>query len=251
MNTENYLDHTFVVTSYDMDIWGYMRPTAILNICQEVAYIHSAQKDLGFDTLLSHNMAWVLSRVKVAIERLPVWREQVRVRTWHKRQSGVFSLRDYIFYDADDKAIIRVTTSWLIINLESRRIIRADKIFNNEGALTLAEYPHDAITEEAERIEIPTERCSAGDHKVYYSDMDVNHHVNNTRYLEWACDHSPKQMQPDVTLKGLCINFNHEAKFEDVVSLSTAPISPETTLIEGSIAQKNIFAVTMEYTIKQ
>ncbi|MFI3277379.1 MAG: acyl-ACP thioesterase domain-containing protein [Rikenellaceae bacterium] len=250
MDNTNYLDHSFTVNSVDIDLWGYMKPSAILNICQDVAYVHSAKRGLGFDTLISLNMAWVLSRVKVSIEHLPAWHEQIRVRTWHKRQSGPFSLRDYILYDADEQPIIRVTTSWLIINLESRRISRVDKVLNHNGALTLAEYQHDAIETEAHRIVSPTQSRPVAEHKVLYSDLDINGHVNNSKYIEWACDHTPQQMQQELRLKSLCVNFNHEAKYNDLVSLSSSAHSSDNIILEGSIHDKSIFIVELEYAHK-
>ncbi len=247
MNSENYLDHTFVVSSFDIDIWGRIRPTAILNICQDVAYLHSTSKGLGFEALLAQNMAWVLSRVKVSIERLPTWHEQIRVRTWHKGQSGLFSLRDYIFFDKDDNPLIRVTSSWLIINLATRRLGRVDKIFNQDGALTLAEHHQAAIEGEAERIAKPSAPTIVGSHRVLYSDMDINQHVNNTKYMEWACDHSEPQMQRDRQLKGFTINFNHEAKYDELITLTSTPQTQREIIIEGSTTQRDIFIVALEY----
>ncbi len=242
-----YLDYTFEVGSCDIDIWGYLKPTAILNVCQESAYMHSSQVGFGYHNLAESGTAWVLSRVKAEIERLPIWGEQIHLRTWHKGQSGLFSLRDYIFYDAHDIPIIRVTTSWLIINIKTRRITRVDRIFAADDPLRLVEYKCDAIAAEAERLEMPAEQISLGEHHVRYSDMDVNHHVNNTRYMEWACDYSPQQMNPERRLSSFCVNFNHEAKFDEKVALQSCSPTQDKVLIEGSIEGRSIFCAELNY----
>ncbi len=97
MKEGGYLDHIFEVGSCDIDVWGLLKPTSILNICQEAAYMHSTQMGFGFDRLVEQNSAWVLSRVECQLARLPKWHERVRVRTWHKRQSGIFSLIEYMY----------------------------------------------------------------------------------------------------------------------------------------------------------
>ncbi len=210
--------------------------------------MHSTTYGFGFDHLLEKGAAWVLSRAEVKIERLPKWHDQITVRTWHKGASGVFSLRDYIFYDAEQKPIIRVSTSWLIINIASRRIQRASNIFGGDDGYERVIYPHHAIEREPQRVTLPCEGVvTLAEHTVRYSDLDVNHHVNNTRYLEWACDHSPEQMIQERELEGFIINFNHEAKYGERVTLSGAAPKKEQMIIEGCAEGRSIFTVSLSY----
>lgn len=246
MKTAEYLEHTFEVGSCDMDIWGFLKPATILSLCQESAYMHSTRMGFGYDRLLESGAAWVLSRAKCLIQRLPKWGEKITLRTWHKGQSGLFSLRDYQFYDQSGAEIITVTTSWLIINLATRRISRVDRIFSADDPFKLSEYHHDAIATEVERLEMPTEQISLGEHYVRYSDMDVNRHVNNARYMEWACDNSAQQMDPALRLESFCINFNHEAKYDECVALQGVT-SVSKALIEGAIQGRSIFCVELCY----
>lgn len=243
----SYLEHIYHVTSCDMDMWGYLKPTVILNICQEVAYMHSTQMGFGYERLQELNAAWVLSRVKVEVERLPVWHEKIRVRTWHKRQSGLFALRDYIFFDAEDKPIIKVTTSWLIINLATRRISRVDRILPADDAYNLTAYDHDAIVDEAERVELPEQGVACAEHTVVYSDVDINRHVNNAKYLEWACDLSEQLASGSGKLSHFCINFNHEALLDETISLATVTPSADKLIAEGKIDGRSIFTVAMSF----
>ncbi|MFR9503092.1 MAG: acyl-ACP thioesterase domain-containing protein [Rikenellaceae bacterium] len=242
-----YLDYTFEVGSCDMDVWGTLKPTSILHICQEVAYMHSTKLGFGFERLQETNTAWVLSRIKVEIDHLPVWHDKITVRTWHKRQSGLFSLRDYIFYDELQQPIIKVTSSWLTINIATRRITRIDRIFNSDDTFNISQYPHDAIAIEAERIEMPQQKVAARDHLVAYSDLDVNNHVNNARYMEWACDNSPQQMDNNSHLSSFILNFNHEATYGELVTLSTAQLNPNSIHVEGSVSGKGIFTALLNY----
>ncbi len=243
----SFLDYRFEVDSCDMDVWGYLKPTAILRTCQQTAYIHAQSLGFGYENLQKSGCVWVLSRVKVDIERLPVWGDKIRVRTWHKRQVGIFSLRDYIFYDQEEQPIIRVTTSWLIINIATRRITRPDRLFSPEESFMLVEYPHDAISIPAEKVEIASEEIFLSDHRVLYSNLDINHHVNNTRYLEWACDNSPQQMLPERTLSHFSLNFNHEATYNQVVQISASGISSDTPIFEGRVDSKSIFTAELSY----
>lgn len=249
MKDNLYLDHTFKVTSCDMDIFSRLKPTAILNICGEVAYMHSSLMGFGFESLAKMDMAWVLSRVETQIERLPTWGEQIRVRTWHKRFSGLFGIRDYIFFDNEDREIIRVTTSWVIIKVATRRIVRIDRLFAENSILDGQAYPHEAIATEAQRISLSDSQThyNLGEHLVQYSDMDLNRHVNNAKYLEWACDHSKAQMDSSLMLSSFAINFNHEATYNQTVALIATESTPESLTVEGVINKGNIFALKLNY----
>lgn len=210
--------------------------------------MHSTLLGFGFESLHSQNLAWVLSRVRVEAARLPQWREEIRVRTWHKGQSGLFALRDYIFYDSSQQPIIKVTTSWLIINLATRRITRVDRVFGANAQVALLEYNHHAIETEAERVEMPAELKVAGVHKARYSDMDVNQHVNNAKYLEWACDLAPQQSRKENFLSSFCINFNHEMRLGQAVEISRAELGQETEVMEGKIEERSIFTLSLDYS---
>ncbi len=247
VSNDGYLDYRFEVSSSDTDVWGFLKPTAILNLCQDVAHMHSTALNFGYDCLSARDLSWVLSRVKVEITRLPQWREKICVRTWHKRQSGLFALRDYILFDQKGEPIMKVTTSWLIINLTSRRLCRVERIFGDEFSLYDNCYASEAISTEAERIELPEEMHFIEDHRVVYSDIDVNRHVNNAQYLEWSCDHSTQQMLPGRVLSGIVINFNHEALFDEVVTLSGADKDADTLLLKGDVAGRDVFAAMLSY----
>ncbi len=243
-----YLDQEITITSCDVDQRSQLKPASILSICQESAYAHSTLLGFGFDRLIDMNLAWVLSRAQIEITRLPRWREQIRVRTWHKRQSGLFGLRDYIFFDSEGCEIIKVTTSWLIINLSTRRITRIDRVFGGDDAYRLVEYKCSALESEAPRISGGDEgEMLHREHRVRYSDLDMNQHVNNAKYLEWALDSSPYQMEQGREIQGIIINFNHEAKHDELIELKTSLQESRTAIISGSVAQNEIFCTQLEY----
>ncbi len=246
MQNNNFFDYTFPVNSCDIDLCGYLKPSLILSHCQESAYQHSAKMGLGYRRLKEVGTAWVLSRIRVECQRVPAWGEQVRIRTWHKGQSRLFSLRDYIFYDHDGCEIIKVTSSWLIINVATRRLTRIDRLFDDDS-LAILEHHASALEDEAQKVELPAEQRAIGEHVVRYSDIDVNQHVNNARYLEWFCDLSPMQAEANRTLSAITLNFNHEALMGEVVSIASANPTESKILLEGTIEGKSIVTAELEY----
>ncbi len=241
------LEHSFTVGSVDVDSRGEMKFAAILNMCQEVAYEHSTLMGFGYETLHELNLAWVLSRATIRIERMPLWRENIRVETWHKRQSGLFSLRDYIFYSAEGEPLVRVTTSWLIINLATRRITRLDRVASDTHHIEFHTYQCDAISEETERLDMPTETVSEDSHHVRYSDIDLNQHVNNAKYVEWLIDRAEEHNADCKRIKELVINFNHETLRGQIIDISSHTNALHIYL-DGKYMGRNIFVSRLKYT---
>ncbi len=237
------LEHRFAVSSADVDSKGNFKLAALLSLCQEVAYMHSTRLGFGYERLHALDLAWVLSRAQVDVERMPAWREEVIVKTWHKRQSGLYSLRDYTLETLDGEPLVKVTTSWLIINIATRRITRLDRVPQGDRAIEFCTYDCDAIENEAPRLDAPEGGYSLDSHRVRYSDIDLNQHVNNAKYVEWLIDRLPRSVEG---LRRFVINFNHEALLDQIVDMQAAQ-EQDIIYVSGNCTERNIFVARLSY----
>lgn len=80
-----------------------------------------------------------------------------------------------------------------------------------------------------------------GEHTVSYSDLDINGHTNNSRYVVWAMDCLPGEVT-DSPVKDLYINFVKETLPGDKVQLC-AQNDDSTWYVEGKVADKTCFLV--------
>jgi acyl-ACP thioesterase len=227
------------IPSSDTDINSTLRPSAFLNLAQEAANINAQDMGFGYDELREANTAWILSRVHVIFHKLPKWRDQINIQSWHKGQKSLFYLRDFIVTNPEGEKLISSTTSWLVLNLETRRLVR-----NSAVADKLAEsINEDVIEEMAPKVQVPKdiEPVLAMEHKVVYSDLDVNQHVNNVMYTVWAMDAVGLEVTTQKPLKELKINFNNEIKPGDTVQIYKYEISPEVFIIEGKVGDISSF----------
>ena len=55
-----------------------------------------------------------------------------------------------------------------------------------------------------------------------YSDIDVNQHVNNARYADWACDALGFSTMREYCLKTMCIQYAAEIRPGQEISLHAA-----------------------------
>ena len=63
-----------------------------------------------------------------------------------------------------------------------------------------------------------------------YSDLDVNGHVNNTRYLDWFCDCFDTEYHRAWALKDVLIHYNREIRPEEQAELNLQTTNAESVL---------------------
>lgn len=236
-------DHT--ITCYEADANQLMRPTAMLDLMQEAAGINATTLGFGYDEMMSSNTAWVLSRINVKFINTPKWREEVNLKTWHKGMSKLFYLRDFILSDKEGNPMVLATTSWLIIDLNTRRLVRNSDLALNDTAM-------DAIATPADKVVVPVdvEPELVRKHPVTWSEIDTNGHVNNVKYAVWAIDAIKPEDIKERPLKELLINYDAEVMPGDIVKISRVRQETEEGIIyyiTGKVADKQNFAVKLVF----
>ncbi len=73
---------------------------------------------------------------------------------------------------------------------------------------------------------------------VRYSDIDMHHHVNNTKYIEWVLDHYPFEMHREYHIHTFEINFLAEASHGDEISVHTGPFEDSPPAFLHSVFRK-------------
>ena len=239
------LSQDHIITCYEADANQLMRPTAMLDLMQEAANTNASTVGFGYDEMIDSNIAWVLSRIHVKFINTPKWRQEVNLKTWHKGVAKLFYLRDFILSDKEGNTMALATTSWLIIDLNTRRLVR-----NND--LALCDTPMHAIEAPADKVVQPVdiEPELVRKHPVTWSEIDTNGHVNNVKYVVWAIDAVKQEDIKERPLKELLINYDAEVMPGDVVKISRVRQETENGIIyyiTGKVADKQNFAVKLVF----
>ena len=227
------------IPCYDTDRRAFLKPAAFMDFAQEIAYWAANDLGFGYDTLHVHHTAWVLTRTHIHFEEPLSWRDNVTLYTWHKGASGLFYLRDFDLRDASGRSRVKATTSWVVIDERTRRMVRPEDL---KDLLDPDMKVDDAIAEPVQKIVLPKgDPEMTGEHTVSYSDLDINGHTNNSRYVVWAMDCLPNEVT-DSPVKDLYINFVKETLPGDKVQLC-ALSDGSAWFIEGKVSDKTCFLV--------
>lgn len=205
----------FTTRTYETDFNNRLRISSVLNYMQEVAANNAEDLGFGFKKFTEQGIFWVLSRVHIEMKSYPVIGEPFIVETWPKSLVSPFALRDFLFYNEAGETIGKATTAWLIINRESLRPVRPEPVM--EG-IVRNENRH-AIEEMPEKLQTPASMDLVGVVQAAYTDIDVNQHVNNVKYMEYVMNTYDESSLRNRMIKGLQINFLNECRFGEQIEL--------------------------------
>ena len=242
------------VPCYDTDASFYLKPASFMDMAQEIAYWAAQGLGFGYDDLHVHHVAWVLSRMHFHFENPPKWRDNVTLYTWHKGADGLFYLRDFFLQDADGNRLVTCTSSWVVIDERTRRLVRPEEL---QDKLSTGDVD-DAIAERAPKVAMPRvvrqahqpEPEPAGEHTVVYSDVDIIGHTNNARYMVWAMDCIDYETVSGRRVRDAYINFNKETTPGTTVQLFRLKTEEDGAMVwhvEGRVDGKSAFCVKLVF----
>lgn len=231
------------IQCFETDASWRLKPASFMNLAQEAAGNHAVYLGFGYDDLIVSNTAWILSRVHVEFIDTPKWREDITLTTWHKGLNRLFFLRDFVLTDKEGRERVKATTSWLVLDLATRKLVRDPKLMEEGTVCT-----ENAIATPADKVQMPKEVESVHvmDHTVAYSDVDMNGHANNAMYMQWAMDAVDYDIASTRAVKEFTINFNHEIKPGNTVSLFKTKVEDGGNLhvfVEGKVEDQSAFTV--------
>ena len=172
---------TMMLRTSQCDMRGQWRPCAILESMQETAGAHCDRLGIGRPVMDGLGIAWVLSRTRVMMRRLPRTSEAVSVTTWPLPPKHLFYPRVNAIRDAEGNEIGAASSLWLLLNVNTRRVVNSEEVLRHlpDNADMPAGIPIGAARPLSGTAE-------AGELAPPYADFDLNGHVNNTRYLDWT-----------------------------------------------------------------
>ncbi|MBX3016391.1 MAG: hypothetical protein KF767_00775 [Bdellovibrionaceae bacterium] len=204
----------YKVTSFMVNLRGRAGLYTILNLVQDIGWQHAMKMGVQ----LPKGQGWVFTRQKLVMTDWPKYKDNVTLRTWLREPGGnPFLLRDYEIFVGDRK-LGECTSTFTVFDTTTRKMVAGDwsrfpSVWQTEG--TLPHVPG--------KIAIATDTEDLAQFEVRNSDIDLNNHVNNTRYAQWVLDAIPIEiLRQGAHLVGYEVNFLSEMKIGDVVHLQKA-----------------------------
>ena len=196
------------INTYHVDFMQQLSPVSLFCFLQESAWRHANTKGFGLENLSERNEFWVLAKMRVLINKLPNWTEKIRLETWSKDPELLTAFRDFEFFDANNQTIISATSSWHILSTTTHRPMKLTHFADDFPSVD-----RQAIAEKPQKIQLPaSDGKKSAVFTILPSDIDMNLHVNNTKYIQWAMDCIPPEFQKQHQLYEISANFLSESR---------------------------------------
>lgn len=213
--------YTWQVRTYECGPDGRMTLPAVCNYLQEAASLNA--EELGFSKVdfdaAGANLTWVLTRLRVRMDRLPAWGERVTVLTFPRLGRRITAFRDFELTDGTGARLGVATSEWMTIDLGTRRVAPIP-----EGVFALANTVRTPVLGEGAftaKLRFPEVAAAAEQRfRAQRSHIDLNGHVNNVHYVEWMLETAPALAGGGVDLELL---FRSETLAGDEVVAQSAP----------------------------
>lgn len=222
------LEMVFTVRAMETAPDGKSFLFSIGDYLQEAASFHAASFGVGVDLFRSQGITWVLSRMRIQVERYPEGEEKLTVVTWPTFVRRVMVGRDFLVRDQQGEVIVRAVSGWFILDLERGRPVPP-----SEELKTLYhswDAPR-ALAEEFEnRLDRPEEILWRDESPVRYSELDINGHLNNVRFLQRMVDALPKEWVEAHRIADLTAEFRQPAQWGERILAETSRVGEEELL---------------------
>lgn len=212
----------YFVHVYETNVLKQLTVPAMMRYFEEMALLQSEAAGIGFDYYKKHNVAWVLNQFDIRIRRYPVFGEKIILKTLPVSTYGFLGYRKYWIYSEKQEELVSADTSWIFINPQTKRPVRVnDDMKRGYGQLG---DPEQKLP--LPEVQAPSRVDQQLEFHVRFSDIDVNKHVNNTHYVEWALEALPAEIRQECSLKNIRIHFRKETTYPAMI-LSQVQVEPK------------------------
>jgi medium-chain acyl-[acyl-carrier-protein] hydrolase len=203
------------VRAFDVDANNRLKVSTIFDYFQDAASLHADNLKVGYDDLIPKGYFWVMSWAKFEFHNYPKFKDEVKVQTWGKKQHKLYSVRDFLMLDNDDEVLCKATTAWLFLDAKSLRPKIMPQLFPD--VIFLEEKS--AIDDLPQKFQNIPQTESMYSKELKYSDIDLNKHTNNAKYVELLLDSYDQEFHNSHPMKSLTISFLSETKFADTIEI--------------------------------
>lgn len=220
------------VEPFHVDFTGRMFLGILGNHLLNAAGNHSQRRGWGIAALNKSHYTWVLSRLTIELEEMPLQNEEFEIKTWVEGVMKLFTSRNFSILRHDGTAYGYARSIWAMIDVDTRKPCDLLTLYDGD----ILRY----VVDEADnhcpiagygRFRYP-ELKPVRTIDTYYSDVDVNGHINSIKYVEHVLDLFPREMFQERNIHRFEIAYKTEAYMGDRLTFYRQDVGMDEVGIE-------------------
>lgn len=202
--------YSYSVEAQDIDFRRRVSLKSLTNMVLMTAGRNADSNGFGMLKLQTEHYTWVLSRLVIDMERFPTGKDSLSIETWIEHVGTAFTTRNFRMRDGGETVIGHATSTWAVIDMQTRRSVRLDSIPSMQQFVVNESVP---VSEPSKIANVEGE--VANNFTVKYSDIDINGHANSLNYVQWLSDCFSLDFYRGHHIRRFEINFLKEIIFGD------------------------------------
>ncbi|MCR9203356.1 MAG: thioesterase [Halobacteriovoraceae bacterium] len=203
----------FEVNTVNININKRLGLFGLLGFLQDIGLVHAENLGVGIEEMIKNNAFWVFTQHKLVMKKWPKWIDVVHVKTWPRKIEGIKAYRDFQIFVEDEQVGESVAT-FMVLDGTTRRPVKP-----NLDQSLFKDFSQESLDIIPEKIQTPENMEKDLSIVVRNSDLDMNNHVNNTKYSQWILDSIPIEYHRKYVVKEFDINFVAEARLGDEIDI--------------------------------
>ena len=166
---------------FDMaDLNGHIKLPDVILLSLQVSGMQSIELGVSDKAIFEeHNLVWIITDYDIEVVRLPRFAEEITIETEALSYNRLFCYRRFTIYDEEGRELIHMIATFVLMDRDSRKVHAVEPEI-------VAPYQSDFDKKlirgpKYESLDEPFSK----DYHVRFYDLDMNGHVNNSKYLDW------------------------------------------------------------------
>ena len=166
---------------FDMaDMNGHIKLPDVILLSLQVSGMQSIELGVSDKAILeNYNLVWIITDYDIEVVRLPRFAEEITIETEALSYNRLFCYRRFTIYDEAGQDLIHMMATFVLMDRDSRKVHAVEPEivapYQSEFDKKLIRGP------KYESLEEPISK----DYHIRFYDLDMNGHVNNSKYLDW------------------------------------------------------------------
>ena len=220
------------VEPFHVDFTGRIFLGVLGNHLLNAAGNHSQRRGWGIGALNENHYTWVLSRLCIEMEEMPRQYEDIEIRTWVESVMRLFTNRNFSILRPDGTPCGYARSVWAMIDMDTRKPCDLLSLYDGDSLRYVVEPEENVCPIQGHGRLVFREARLARTLDTYYSDVDINGHINSIKYIEHILDLFPRERYERQMVRRLEIAYKAESYLGDRLSFYTQVINDNEIGVE-------------------
>ena len=229
----------YVVGPSDADQNLNAKLSTLFVYMQDVSMEHAEELGIGKEATMDKGMMWVITRYSLSVYRLPRYLEEITVSTYTGRDMKFIFPRHFEMRDKNNNLLVTASATWMVLDQATHKVN-----LNPFNGKKLPMERHEYEEPLPDKL-LPVSTSLIDTRNVRNSDVDINNHLNNTRYIEYLTDSHDFDFYRSHEIKHITLEYRKEIKINQRVEIYSNASNPE--YIEIKVGEDTCLQALIEY----